>query len=132
MRGCVWDWCHGFQAGWGGVVVEDRRMTDLDTIIRIVHGPNHSTANISPYSTIRNSREDASQELDNPFPDSNTGILIVSEIIPSEDSLQLDQRYADSTPLQGLVSGQYTSQPGPLRYHVRRANRPIIDLPMLL
>jgi hypothetical protein len=80
MRGCVWDWCHGFQAGWGEVV-EDRRMTDLDTIIRIVHGPNHATADISPYSTIRNSREDASQELDDSFPNSNTKVLVVSKIL---------------------------------------------------
>jgi hypothetical protein len=31
--------------------------TDLDTIIRIIHGPNHPTANISPNSTISNSGE---------------------------------------------------------------------------
>jgi hypothetical protein len=55
--------------------------TDLDTIIRIIHSPNHPTANISSNSTISHSRENAGQELDDSFPDSNTGILVVSEII---------------------------------------------------
>jgi len=40
-------------------VLSERDETDLDTIIRIVHSPNHPTANISPNSTISNSRKDA-------------------------------------------------------------------------
>jgi len=83
--------------------VGGRTKTDLDTIVRIIHSPNHPTANITPNSTISHSRENSAQELDDSFPNSNPGILIVNDIVLSFegwDSPQPDRLYACNTPLQ--------------------------------
>jgi len=71
----------------------------LDSIIRIIHRVDQSTADIRPDGIIGDGREDTGEQLDHSFPNPYTRVLPISMSLAfNEDSHQLDQLYDGNTP----------------------------------